>query len=45
MSVLDRDGNVLSRFECRGGHGSWVDANGDIYVGTPQGVDKFVRRS
>ncbi len=44
VSVLDRQGSVLSRFECRGGHGSWVDANGDIYVATPQGVDKFVRR-
>ncbi len=44
VSVLDRQGSVLSRFECRGGHGSWVDANGDIYVATPQGVDKFARR-
>ena len=45
VSVLDRGGNVLSRFECRGGHGSWVDGNGDIYVGTRQGVDKFLRQS
>ena len=52
ISVLDREGDVLSRFDCRGsGHGSWVDSHGDIYVGlgnpgpdTPGGVDKYVRR-
>jgi DNA-binding beta-propeller fold protein YncE len=47
ISVLDRDGKMLSRFDCRGsGHGSWVDSHGDIYVGTgnPGGVDKFVRQ-
>lgn len=48
VSVLDQQGNVLSRFPCRGpGHGSWVDSHGDIYVGLsdPGGVDKFVRQS
>jgi hypothetical protein len=45
FSVLDKQGNVLSRFPIRGGHGSWVDAHGDIYVGTPGGVDKLVRKS
>jgi hypothetical protein len=47
ISVLDTSGSVLSRFDCRGpGHGSWVDSNGDIYVGlnNPGGVDKFVRQ-
>ena len=47
VSVLDHDGKVLSRFDCRGpGHGSWVDSHGDIYVGlgNPGGVDKFVRQ-
>jgi sugar lactone lactonase YvrE len=47
VSVLDRQGQVLSRFECRGpGHGSWVDSHGDIYVGlsNPGGMDKFVRQ-
>ena len=47
VSVLDTEGNALSRFDCRGpGHGSWVDSRGDIYVGlgNPGGVDKFVRR-
>ncbi len=42
FSVLDKQGNVLARFGIRGGHGSWVDAHGDIYVGTPGGVDKYV---
>ena len=47
VSVLAPDGTGLSRFDCRGGHGSWVDAHGDIYVGVgaPGGVDKFVRQS
>ena len=47
VSVLDTQGTVLSRFDCRGsGHGSWVDGNGDIYVGltNPGGMDKFVRQ-
>ena len=47
VSILDTAGKVLSRFDCRGpGHGSWVDAHGDIYVGlnNPGGVDKFVRQ-
>ena len=47
VSVLNRDGGVLARFDCRGtGHGSWVDSHGDIYVGlgSPGGVDKFVRQ-
>ena len=47
VSVLNRQGGVLARFDCRGsGHGSWVDSRGDIYVGlgNPGGVDKFVRQ-
>jgi len=47
VSVLTTEGEVLARFDCRGpGHGSWVDAHGDIYVGlsNPGGVDKFVRQ-
>jgi len=47
ISVLDQTGAVLARFACRGsGHGSWVDAHGDIYlgVGDPGGVDKYVRQ-
>ncbi len=47
ISVLDHDGGVLSRFECRGsGHGSWVDSRGDIYLaGVPDAIDKYVRQS
>ncbi len=47
ISVLDKDGGVLSRFECRGsGHGSWVDSRGDIYLaGVPDAIDKYVRQS
>ena len=45
FSILDRQGNVLGRFNCRGGHGSWVDSHGDIYVATPTSVDKYIRQS
>ena len=47
LSLLDKDGAVLSRFECRGsGHGSWMDSRGDIYLaGVPDAIDKFVRQS
>ena len=45
VSLLDKEGHVLSRFNCRGGHGSWVDSHGDIYVSTPGGVDKYVRQT
>ena len=44
VSILDKQGNVLSRFSARGGHGSWVDSHGDIYVATPTSVDKYVRQ-
>ena len=47
ISLLDGEGKVLARFDCRGsGHGSWVDSHGSIYVGLglgePGGVDKYV---
>ena len=46
VSIVQRDGTVLSRFDCRGpGHGSWVDSHGDIYLGLGEGgIDKFVRQ-
>ena len=45
ISILDKKGGVLSRFECRGsGHGSWIDSRGDIYLaGVPDAIDKYVR--
>ena len=48
FSVLDGEGKLLSRFEIRGsGHGSWVDAHGDIYVvlPAPEGVTKLIRQT
>jgi hypothetical protein len=45
--VLDTTGGVLARFDCRGpGHGSWVDSQGNIYVGLGDvgGIDKFARQ-
>ena len=46
ISVLDKKGSVLSRFDCRGsGHGSWIDSRGDIYLGgVPDAIDKYVRK-
>ena len=46
ISLMDKEGALLARWIIRGGHGSWIDANGDIYVGVPEGagVDKFVRK-
>jgi len=46
VSIVNRDGTVLARFDCRGpGHGSWVDSHGDIYLGLGEGgIDKFVRQ-
>lgn len=45
MSVLDREGKVLARWPSRSAHGSWVDANGDIYLAltSEKSVDKYVR--
>ncbi len=55
ISVLDLKGNVLARFNSRGGrgtgHGIWVDSHGDIFLSFGSGreaiaggVDKYVRR-
>ena len=47
ISILDKKGGVLSRFDCRGsGHGSWIDSRGDIYLGgVPDAIDKYVRKA
>ena len=44
MGVLDREGKVLARWPSRSAHGSWVDANGDIYLAltSERSVDKYV---
>ena len=46
ISLLDGNGAVQARFECRGmGHGLWVDSRGDIYLaGVPDAIDKYVRQ-
>ena len=46
VSVLDGSGTVLARWDSRGGHGSWVDSRGDIYLSIGEGgLDKYVRQS
>jgi DNA-binding beta-propeller fold protein YncE len=46
ISLMNKDGQLLARWIIRGGHGSWMDAHGDIYVGVPggAGIDKYVRQ-
>ena len=46
ISLMSQGGELLARWIIRGGHGSWIDAHGDIYVGVPDGVgvDKYVRK-
>jgi DNA-binding beta-propeller fold protein YncE len=45
VSVLDKDGRVLSRWDSRSAHGLWVDSRGDIYLALTgdHSVDKYVR--
>ena len=47
ISLMDSKGTLLARWVIRGGHGSWMDHHGDIYVGVPDGVgiDKYVKKS
>lgn len=46
ISLMNAGGELLARWVIRGGHGSWIAPNGDIYVGVPDGigVDKYVRQ-
>ena len=46
VSLMDKQGQVIVRWDAPNGHGSWVDAHGDIYLATnfSQTVDKYVRR-
>ena len=46
ISLMDNNGTLLARWIIRGGHGSWIDHHGDIYVGVPDGVgiDKYVKK-
>jgi DNA-binding beta-propeller fold protein YncE len=46
ISLMDKQGNVVARWDSLSAHGSWVDAHGDIYLalGTRARVDKYVRQ-
>jgi hypothetical protein len=46
ISILDRDGKVLARWNSRSAHGLWVDSRGDIYLALTRdkSVDKYVRQ-
>ena len=47
VSLMDRNGNVVARWDALSAHGSWIDAHGDIYMalGTKSRVDKYVRQT
>jgi hypothetical protein len=45
VSVLDKDGGVLARWDSRSAHGLWVDSQRDVYLALTgdHSVDKYVR--
>jgi DNA-binding beta-propeller fold protein YncE len=46
ISVLEKNGTVLARFDSPSGHGLWVDSLGDIYLASVGGksLTKYARR-
>ncbi len=46
VSLMDRQGNVVARWDSLSAHGSWVDGHGDIYMalGARCRLDKYVRQ-
>lgn len=46
VSIMDKRGNVIARWDSPMGHGLWVDSVGDIYLADVMGkkVTKYVRR-
>ncbi len=47
LSIFDRDGNVLSRWNVRSGHALCLDSRGDIYLSAQheRSIDKYVRQT
>ena len=45
VSIFDRDGNALARWDSRSAHGIWCDAQGDIFLALTgdRAVDKYGR--
>ncbi len=46
VSLMDKHGAVVARWDSLSAHGSWVDGRGDIYMalGARQRIDKYVRQ-
>jgi DNA-binding beta-propeller fold protein YncE len=46
VSLMDKHGNVVARWDSLSAHGSWVDGRGDIYMalGARERIDKYVRQ-
>jgi DNA-binding beta-propeller fold protein YncE len=46
VSVLEKTGKVLARFDSASGHGLWVDSVGDIYLASNSGksLTKYIRK-
>ena len=45
VSIYDRDGNVLARWDSRSAHGIWCDTHGDVFLALTgdKAVDKYGR--
>ena len=45
VSIMDKQGHVVARWDALSAHGSWVDSQGDFYMalGARERVDKYVR--
>ena len=46
ISVLEKNGKVLARFDSPSGHGLWVDSVGDVYLASVSGksLTKYARK-
>jgi DNA-binding beta-propeller fold protein YncE len=46
VSILDKRGTVLARFDSPSGHGLWVDSAGDIYLASNSGrsLTKYIQK-
>jgi DNA-binding beta-propeller fold protein YncE len=46
VSILEKTGKVLARFDSPSGHGLWADSRGDIYLASNSGksLTKYIRK-
>ena len=46
VSLMDKQGTVVARWDAESAHGSWVDAHGDVYMalGAAMRISKYVKQ-